>query len=153
MMQQMMSNPQMMQGMMGAGPAPQPASPAEPQAAMAGNPMAAMMQQMMSNPQMMQQTMQMRQALGMGAPGGGMFGMPAMPEGGMFGGLAAPAATPAVAGAGAGEMTDEVARMRFAAQLTQLAGMGFTNEALCLQALRQHNGRVDAAIDTLLSAL
>merc|ERR1719379_3356391 len=108
--------------------------------------------QMMSNPQLMQQMMQMRQALGMGAPGGGMFGMPAMPEGGMFGDLAAPAATPAVAGAGAGAMTDEAARERFAAQLTQLMGMGFTNEALCLQALRQHNGRVDAAIDTLLSA-
>merc|ERR1719243_35821 len=113
---------------MGAAPAPvtQAASPAEPQAATADNPMAAMMQQMMSNPQMMQQAMQMmsnpqmmqqmmqmRQALGMGAPGGGMFGMPAMPEGGMFGGLAAPAATPAVASAGAGAMTDEVARERF----------------------------------------
>merc|ERR1719439_456508 len=141
----------MMQHMMGAPPAPgaQPATAT-------GNPMQAMMQQMMSNPQMMQQAMQMmsnpqmmqqmmqmRQALGMGAPGGGMFGMPAMPEGGMFGGLAAPAATPAVAGAGAGAMTDEAARERFAAHLTQLMGMGFTNEALCLQALRQHNGRVD----------
>merc|ERR1719443_2129907 len=93
-----------------------------------------------------------------------MFGMPATPAGGMFGGAAAPApfgaaatpapfgaaATPAVAGAGA--MTDEVARVRFASQLTQLMGMGFTNEALCLQALRQHNGRVDAAIDALLSS-
>merc|ERR1719240_1896342 len=108
---------------MGAAPAPmtQPASPAEPQAATAGNPMAPMMQhmmsnpqmmqmamQMMSNPRMMQQMMQMRQALGMGAPGGGMFGMPATPEGGMFSGLAAPMAAPAVAGAGAGEITDEM---------------------------------------------
>merc|ERR1719498_2045498 len=106
----MMSNPQMMQGMMGAAPVPatQPASPAEPQAAAAGNPMAAMMQQMMSNPQMMQQAMQMmsnpqmmqqmmqmRQALGMGAPGGGMFGMPAAPEGVSAGQAPAPVTQPA----------------------------------------------------------
>jgi len=29
--------------------------------------------------------------------------------------------------------------------------MGFTNEAACLNALAQHGGRVDAAIDTLLA--
>merc|ERR1719231_891103 len=51
MMQQVMSNPQMMQQAM----------------------------QMMSNPQAMQQMMQMRQGLGMGAPGGGMFGNFGMP--------------------------------------------------------------------------
>merc|ERR1719379_113259 len=133
----------MMQHMMGAPPAPgaQPATAT-------GNPMQAMMQQvmnnpqmmqqamqMMSNPQMMQQMMQMRQAMGMGAPGGGMFGnlgLPAAPEGGLFGGPAAPAAFGA-AGAGA---TDDMIRAQFAAQLSQLVGMGFTNEALCLQALR-----------------
>ncbi|CAE7206218.1 unnamed protein product [Symbiodinium sp. KB8] len=42
-------------------------------------------------------------------------------------------------------------RARFASQLTQLSAMGFTNEAACLRALAQHEGRLDAAIDTLLS--
>eukprot|EP00439_Symbiodinium_sp_Y106_P035823 s411_g4.t1 len=45
----------------------------------------------------------------------------------------------------------ELQRARFASQLTQLSAMGFTNEAACLRALAQHEGRVDAAIDTLLS--
>ena len=42
-------------------------------------------------------------------------------------------------------------RARFASQLAQLSAMGFTNEAACLRALAQHEGRVDAAIDALLS--
>ncbi|OLP77800.1 hypothetical protein AK812_SmicGene42101 [Symbiodinium microadriaticum] len=45
----------------------------------------------------------------------------------------------------------ELQRARFASQLTQLSAMGFTNEAACLRALAQHEGRLDAAIDTLLS--
>merc|ERR1719203_2293081 len=42
-------------------------------------------------------------------------------------------------------------RARFANQLSQLVAMGFTNETVCLRALVQHDGRVDAAIDALLS--
>jgi len=42
-------------------------------------------------------------------------------------------------------------RMRFAGQLAQLSAMGFSNEEACLRALAQHNGRLDSAIDTLIS--
>jgi len=45
----------------------------------------------------------------------------------------------------------QAARTRFQAQLGQLSGMGFTNETVCLQALVQHNGRIDTVIDMLLS--
>merc|ERR1712032_1630481 len=48
-------------------------------------------------------------------------------------------------------MPEAVQRARFAPQLAQLAGMGFTDEPMCLRALVQHNGRLDAAIDVLLS--
>merc|ERR1719333_408979 len=115
------------------------------------NPFGPMMQQMMSNPAMMQQSMQMAQQM-FGNQGGGNPGFPAM-----FGGapLAAPAplldsdspttsATPATG-------MDPLARARFASQLAQLAAMGFCNEAACLRALQQHQGRVDAAIDALLA--
>merc|ERR1712194_67322 len=47
--------------------------------------------------------------------------------------------------------SEEASRARFASQLTQLAAMGFTNEELCLQALSQNHGRVDQAIDALIS--
>lgn len=158
MMQQMMQNPAMMQqsmqmaqqmfggGGMGMGmqpPTPVTGSettlpststpPATPnpfgmQPAVAGgngqmNPFAAMMQQMMPNAGMMQ-------------PNPALLGMNA-------GTSLAPPATP---------MTEQMQRMRFASQLTQLTMMGFTNEAACLHALAQHNGRIDAAIDTLLSS-
>lgn len=113
--------------------------------------MQAMMQQMMSNPAMMQQSMQMAQSMfgnqGAGAGAGfpAMFGQPALAptspvtEGGE---QDANAPTPDV---------DAFARLRFAAQLAQLSAMGFCNEAAALRALQRHQGRVDAAIDTLLS--
>jgi ubiquilin len=159
MMQQMMQNPAMMQqsmqmaqqmfggGGMGIGMQPptpvtggsettMPSTstpPATPnpfgmQPAVAGgngqmNPFAAMMQQMMPNAGMMQ-------------PNPAFLGMNA-------GTSPAPPATP---------MTEQMQKMRFASQLTQLTMMGFTNEAACLHALAQHNGRIDAAIDTLLSS-
>eukprot|EP00913_Durusdinium_trenchii_P003643 g3371.t1 len=49
------------------------------------------------------------------------------------GGLAgqAPAATP----------SPDLQRVRFASQLAQLSAMGFNNEAACLRALAQHEGR------------
>lgn len=49
------------------------------------------------------------------------------------------------------EVSEAVLRARFASQLMQLAGMGFTDESTCLRALAQHNGRLDSAIDVLLS--
>lgn len=141
------------------------------------NPMAAMMQQMMANPafmgqpqqpaanewqtQYMQQMLamqaQMRQAMAANAAA-------AQPGTGTFPGF--PAATPFAAGTtpaaplGIGTQANNpfaatmasAQRARFASQLQQLAGMGFTNETVCLQALTQHNGRIDAAIDTLLSS-
>merc|ERR1719296_328430 len=42
-------------------------------------------------------------------------------------------------------------RTRFASQLQQLATMGFTEEEKSIKALFKHDGRTDAAIDTLLS--
>jgi ubiquilin len=174
MMQQMMSNPAMMQqsmqmasqmyggqqGAQGLGapamPAVQPPAqpPAQPQPN--ADPFAQMMQQMMSNPAMMQQSMQMAQAMNgnQGNAGGyggfpGMFGMPPVAP-------TAPTANP-VAGFGAqapgaaAPVNDAFARAQFASQLAQLSAMGFCNEAASLRALQQHQGRVDAAIDALLS--
>jgi len=50
-------------------------------------------------------------------------------------------------------MPEAMQRARFAAQLQQLAGMGFTDESKCLRALVQHEGRLDAALDVLLSGV
>merc|ERR1712176_1383996 len=102
------------------------------------NPMAAMMQQMMSDPARMHQSMAMSQQL--------------------FGGSAPPtpaAASPITAPPASNPMEETMLsaqRIRFAGQLAQLVAMGFTNEAMYLRALAQHNGRVDAAIDALLSS-
>lgn len=121
MMQQLMGNPAQMQ-------------------LAAPNPMAASMQQMMSNPDQMQQIMQMSQQLfgGVGFAGG-------MP-------------TPGIHAPDANGTADALQpmmlnaqRARFSSQLSQLMAMGFTNETVCLRVLAQHNGRVDAALDTLLS--
>merc|ERR1712070_544915 len=46
---------------------------------------------------------------------------------------------------------DNVLKMRFASQLVQLANMGFSDESMCLRALAQNNGRLDSAIDVLLT--
>mmetsp|Transcript_68499 Transcript_68499/g.191973 ORF Transcript_68499/g.191973 Transcript_68499/m.191973 type:complete len:408 (+) Transcript_68499:125-1348(+) len=80
---------------------------------------------------------------GMGGGMGGGFG--ALPGAAPGAAVTAPAANPFAGLA----MSSQ--RARFSSQLTQLAAMGFTNEADCLRALAQHDGRVDAAIDTLLS--
>jgi len=158
MMEQMMSNPAMMQQsmqmanqMFGGQQGLAAGNDASQTPAAMTSPFGPMMQQMMSNPAMMQQSMQMAQQM-FGNQGGGNPDFPAM-----FGGapLAAPAplldsdspttsATPATG-------MDPLARARFASQLAQLAAMGFCNEAACLRALQQHQGRVDAAIDALLA--
>jgi len=132
----MMSNPQMMQaamqmaqGMMaGNNPAQGGAMGGGMGAAnpMAPNPMAAMMQQMMA--------------------GGAMGGANPMAPAGNAAGDAADAPVPA------GAELNPMVRVRFASQLSQLSAMGFCNEPACLRALLQHQGRVDAAIDTLLSS-
>lgn len=106
----------------------------------AANPLAAAMQQMMSNPAQMQAMMNMSQQ--MFNPGtAGLGGLGGLGAGGLL-------------GAGAADQTasPELQRIRFANQLSQLAAMGFTNEAACLRALAQHGGRVDAAIDALLAS-
>lgn len=119
----------------GAAPAP------------AANPFAAMMQQQMSNPLMMQNMLQRQMMFQQMMQGGGMggFGAPATPVAASGTTPADGAATPAVG------QDNPINRARFASQLAQLSGMGFSDEAACLRALAQHNGRVDAAIDTLLS--
>mmetsp|Transcript_25058 Transcript_25058/g.37666 ORF Transcript_25058/g.37666 Transcript_25058/m.37666 type:complete len:119 (-) Transcript_25058:352-708(-) len=110
---------------------------ANPMAAnpMAANPMAAMMQQMMGNPAQMQQAMNMSQQL----LGGGGFGGPPFQQ------------LPAANAAATAGSSPEMLRARFQSQLSQLMAMGFSNETACLQVLAQHNGRIDAAIDALLS--
>merc|ERR1711902_260287 len=45
----------------------------------------------------------------------------------------------------------QMMRMRFSQQLQQLVAMGFTNETVCLRVLAQHDGRVDSAMDALLT--
>eukprot|EP00443_Scrippsiella_acuminata_P120007 CAMPEP_0115686170 /NCGR_PEP_ID=MMETSP0272-20121206/59826_1 /TAXON_ID=71861 /ORGANISM="Scrippsiella trochoidea, Strain CCMP3099" /LENGTH=386 /DNA_ID=CAMNT_0003125757 /DNA_START=1 /DNA_END=1161 /DNA_ORIENTATION=+ len=147
MMQQMMSNPAQMQQMMNmtqqlfGSAAPTGAGTNVP-AAPEGSPMPAMMQQMMSNPAQMQHMMNMtQQLLGGGSLGGGLMPEAASGPVAMQGGDAISAVP-----------VEAQQRVRFAEQLSQLMAMGFTNEALCLRALAQHNGRVDAAIDTLLAS-
>jgi ubiquilin len=105
------------------------------------NPFAAMMQQMMANPGMMQPNMAFP---GMNAGGYGGFQPPVPSPAPALGASPTPMGTP--------PMTEQMQRIRFASQLAQLSAMGFSNEAACLRALAQHNGRVDAAIDTLLSS-
>lgn len=149
----------------------------QPNAAQPGaNPMQQMMQQMMSNPAMMQQVMSMRQQMmqqqphvegqgNVGQPTGGLN--PAPFSGGAGAGAGGFGASPGgnpfqqmmqQMNAGAAQGTGDVApvpesvqRMRFASQLMQLANMGFTDESMCLRALAQHNGRLDSAIDVLLT--
>jgi len=187
MMQQMMSNPAMLQqsmqmaqmmqgggGGFGAGAGlggQQPMQPnipaanplgANPFAAMlaganagtpaqqpGANPMMAMMQQMMQNQALGQQSQQMAQMFG-GGLGAGTATEPAAAGGQQ----PAAAGTTPVAGVTpqAADAMGPMMRVRFAAQLAQLSSMGFCNEAACLRALVQHQGRVDAAIDTLLSS-
>lgn len=131
--------------------------------AMQGNPMANMMQQMTSNPAMMQMMQQMMSnpAMMQNMLGGGGLGaqnptagVPPATTGfpPMGGGLPMPAATGMPTPAAANPAFAQMQRVRYASQLSQLANMGFTDEARCLEALQQHGGRIDAAIDTLLSS-
>jgi len=166
-MQQMMSNPQQMQAMMQmsqsmfANPA-NPATPATPAAPDAGgvsapgagafnagqapaNPFGNMMQQMMANPAMMQSMMNPGGFGGLGAGGFGAGGLGA-------GGLGAGGLGAGGFGQPAAPVDPAISRVQYGSQLTQLASMGFTNEAACLSALAATNGRVDAAIDRLLSS-
>jgi len=124
------------------------------------DPMQQMMQQMMSNPAMMQHAMGMTQqmmqpqanAQGNAAPFSGF--------GGGAGGFGSPGANPFqmmmqqqmnTGAAQSPPVSESVQRVQFASQLMQLANMGFTDESMCLRALTQHNGRLDSAIDVLLT--
>lgn len=166
-----MMNPFAFMGGAGAGGATgAAAAPAAGLGAPGVNPMANMMQgmgnpmfNMMQNPaqmmQMMQAAQQFRQMMGAGAaPAAPFAAFPGAGLGGGFGpfGAQAPAAQAAPeGGAPAAPMTEmmlNAQRLRFASQLQQLAAMGFTNETVALQALVRNNGRVDAALDTLLSS-
>jgi hypothetical protein len=124
-----------------------------------------MMQQMMSNPQMMQESMQMAQAMmGNNTPGygGAIGGANPMAPNPMSAMIQQMMAAPPAAANATGDAADApvpaatelnpMVRARFASQLSQLSVMGFCNEQACLRALLQHQGRVDAAIDTLLSS-
>lgn len=156
MVQQMMGNPAMMQPMMGNPAMPQvpnapPSSPFVQQGTAAPNPMQQMMQQMMSNPAMMQQAMAMTQQI---------MNPQSQAQGGGFnaGALGGPNLQTMMQqmnsgqqGAGDAAVPESVLKARFASQLVQLANMGFVDESMCLRALAQHNGRLDSAIDVLLT--
>merc|ERR1719387_2692582 len=154
MMQQMMADPQAMQQvqqvqqMMGGSPMMQQ---------MFSNPQVMQhVQQMMSDPQAMQRAMQMMSGQHQGMPGGMPFGYGFSVQPGQFGspglGMPAEGAGGAAPTPAAGPMDDMMLRARFAHLLPQLTAMGFTNEALCLRVLQQQNGRLDAAIDVLLTS-
>lgn len=146
---------------------------------MQANPMAAfrqqMMQQMLSNPAMMQQSAAMAQQMmgqGAGAPAAApaptseQAAPPVNPFAAMFGNQAAPQPgtnpmaammqqmlnNPTPTSQATTPAAGNLQRAQFAAQLAQLSAMGFANEEACLRALTQHQGRVDAAIDALLSS-
>eukprot|EP00747_Dinoflagellata_sp_TGD_P102611 gnl/TRDRNA2_/TRDRNA2_168722_c2_seq1.p1 gnl/TRDRNA2_/TRDRNA2_168722_c2~~gnl/TRDRNA2_/TRDRNA2_168722_c2_seq1.p1 ORF type:complete len:475 (-),score=117.09 gnl/TRDRNA2_/TRDRNA2_168722_c2_seq1:113-1537(-) len=121
---------------------PQPAQ--VPSTQQQSNPFSAMMQQMQSNPQMMQQMMAMSQQMGQQPLPGGYPNAAA--------GQSVSPAPPAPPSPTSPEEAAQASRIRFASQLDSLSAMGFTDEALCLQALQRHDGRLDAAIDMLLAA-
>merc|ERR1719247_4044773 len=141
MMQQMMADPQAMQQVH----------------QMMSNPQAMQhVQQMMGDPQAMQRAMQMMSGQHQGMPGGMPLGYGLGAQPGQFGspglGMPAEGAGGAAPTPAAGPMDDMMLRARFAHLLPQLTAMGFTNEALCLRVLQQQNGRLDAAIDVLLTS-
>jgi len=141
MMQQMM-NPQGQTPMGAANPAGLGAAAGGQPNLMQPNPMHQMMQQMM-NPQ--------GQAP-MGGAANGAGGMAPNPMQQMLQQMSA--GQPGVgagAGGGAAAVPESVQKMQFASQLMQLANMGFSDESMCLRALAQHNGRLDSAIDMLLT--
>lgn len=59
-------------------------------------------------------------------------------------GMGAPTTTPAA------PTTQEPPETRFAAQLTQLEAMGFTNRAANIEALTRTGGELNAAVDRLV---
>jgi ubiquilin len=164
MMQQMMADPQAMQQVHQMMSNPQAMQ--QVQQMMGGNPMMQQMfsnpqvmqhvQQMMGDPQAMQRAMQMMSGQHQGMPGGMPFGYGFGAQPGQFGspglGMPAEGAGGAAPTPAAGPMDDMMLRARFAHLLPQLTAMGFTNEALCLRVLQQQNGRLDAAIDVLLTS-
>jgi ubiquilin len=83
---------------------------------------------------------------GMGAGMGGLGGMGGMGGMGGFGGMGAPGATGAQ-----GANVDY--KTLYADQLTQLQGMGFTNESTNIDALKATGGNVEAAVERLLNML
>jgi ubiquilin len=139
-MENVMSNPQMMEAMLGSHPEARRAMEANPQLRETlTNP--DFMRQMM-NPENLRAMAQMQQAFntlqGNNAFGGGdLGGLGAAFGGGAFGG-----APPAPAGP-----PEEV----YATQLSQLNDMGFFDAAENIRALQATGGNVHAAVERLLS--
>mmetsp|Transcript_104729 Transcript_104729/g.191237 ORF Transcript_104729/g.191237 Transcript_104729/m.191237 type:complete len:98 (+) Transcript_104729:2-295(+) len=92
-----------------------------------------MMQQLMNSPMVQQ-----------------MMSSPALMQ--SFGGAGLTEVTEASSSPAALPAAANFQRAQFATQLAQLSAMGFVNEEACLRVLAQHQGRVDAAIDALLSS-
>ena len=97
---------------------------------------------------MMQQAMSQMGAMGMGGMGGlgGMGGFGGMGGMGGFGGLGATGAT------GSTSASTNFKEL-YKSQLEQLAGMGFTNESVNIEALKATGGNVEAAVERLLNML
>ena len=89
----------------------------------------------------MQQAMQQAQSMGMG---GGMGGMGLGGMGGMggFGGMGGMGGAPGATGTTGATGASVDYKTLYADQLTQLQGMGFSNEETNLQALKATGGNV-----------
>lgn len=96
----------------------------------------------------MQQAMQQAQSMGLGGAGGmGGMGMGGLGGMGAMGGMGGFGGAPGAQGANVDHKT------LYAEQLTQLQGMGFTNEATNIEALKATGGNVEAAVERLLNML
>ena len=92
---------------------------------------------------MMQQAMSQMGAMGGMGGMGGLGGLGGM---GGFGGLGATGAT------GSTSASTNFKEL-YKSQLEQLAGMGFTNESVNIEALKATGGNVEAAVERLLNML
>jgi len=172
MMQNLSQNPQMLQQMIQNNPMLQQMAQRDPMfAQMVQNPQ---MMQAMFNPQMLQAITQMQTAMqGAAPPAGGVpapgattpAAVPPNPMGGMDpammqaamqammgGGMGGMGGLPGAGGMGAPPAANDgrPAEERFASQLEQLAGMGFTDRPSNIQALQMANGDVNQAINFLI---
>lgn len=101
----------------------------------------------------MQQAMGQAQSMGLGGGMAGMGGLGGMGGMGGFGGMGGMGAPGAQGAQGATGSSNVDYKALYAEQLTQLQGMGFTNESTNIDALKATGGNVEAAVERLLNML